>query len=169
MDTIISRNFSCHPPHSLALYSCGIQTVPIEPADVESTITKLDFLTSLTTTLQADPLSDWAASVNATPAPIPAIIQASFSSLGSIHLKLMDPKSALRAIVLSLTLSHPRAPEPEDYYNINIALRQLGYQQEATKLSWRLIDKALKRKGGEKRMFEKRLNVDIDTETVTLL
>ncbi|GMH51874.1 hypothetical protein TrRE_jg7811 [Triparma retinervis] len=130
--------------------SCDIQIMPVEPVDVEKAMAELEVMTAPTeapTSCPPPPPSPWTASLKSTPAPIPAIIQASFSSLGSIHLKLNEPGAALRAIVLSMTISHPRAPEPADYYNMNIALRQLGHQNEATKLSWRLMGEAFERKG----------------------
>ena len=57
-----------------------------------------------------------------------------------------DPTSALRSILLSIKLSAPAHPESEDFYNLNIALRQLGLQDDAVKLSWRLIERAMDKK-----------------------
>jgi hypothetical protein len=71
------------------------------------------------------------------PQPLPAIVQAAFSSLASLYLKVSPLNSPALSLVyqtLSLGLQKLGSAEAGDYYNLNIALRQLDRGDDAIAL-----------------------------------
>ena len=67
------------------------------------------------------------------------IARCAFTSLGGVYLKLGEALESIRVITLAISARKPGYAEREDWYNMNIALRQLGRQQLALQLSAELM------------------------------
>lgn len=88
-----------------------------------------------------DTLSRFLSLCSSLPAPLPAILQSSLSSLSTLLLThSLSPPRALSALSLSLHLQPPGKAERGDYYNLNLLLRQLGHQDLAVEATTALLN-----------------------------
>ena len=68
------------------------------------------------------------------------ILLAAMSLVASLHLLAKTPLKTLYYVLLTLPLQERNCSPPQDYYNVNVAMRQVGLMSEAIAWSWSCID-----------------------------